>query len=116
TGIGADELYAEYFAVYGVNAPQPVPGAPIPASNVERPVPGQIDRGGVDPKPSPGSDSAPDSDTDPDTEPPAPDAGPGENVTGSTDSQVLAILAVMATLALGVALLIARRATRSKST
>ncbi len=112
TGIGADELYAEYFAAYGVDAPKPVAGAPIPASNVERPVPGEIDRGGVDPEPSRVPDSAP----DPDTEPAAPDAGPGENVTGSTDSGVLAIWAVMVTLALGAALTIARRATRSKST
>lgn len=116
TGIGADELYAEYFAAYGVDAPQPVAGAPIPASNVERPVPGEIDRGGVDSEPSPGPDSGPDSDPDPDTETPASDAGPGGNVTGSTESGVLAIWAVMATLTLGAALVGARRATRSKST
>ncbi len=37
TGIPAEQLYAEYFASFGVDAPQPVSPAPVPASNVDMP-------------------------------------------------------------------------------
>lgn len=37
TGIPAEQLYAEYFAPFGVGVPQPVSPAPIPASNVDKP-------------------------------------------------------------------------------
>jgi Peptidase MA superfamily len=37
TGIPADQLYAAYFASFGVAPPQPVSPAPIPASNVDKP-------------------------------------------------------------------------------
>jgi len=37
TGIPADQLYAAYFASFGVDAPQPVTPAPIPSSNVDLP-------------------------------------------------------------------------------
>jgi hypothetical protein len=37
TGVSAEELYADYFAGFGVDPPQPVSPAPIPASNVDLP-------------------------------------------------------------------------------
>ena len=36
-GVPAEQLYAEYFASFGVAAPQRVSPAPIPASNVDKP-------------------------------------------------------------------------------
>jgi len=37
TGITAEQLYASYFASFGVGPPQPVSPAPIPGSNVDKP-------------------------------------------------------------------------------
>lgn len=47
TGIGADQLYADFYAEFGVDPPQPIAPEPIAASNVDRPAAGEIDEGGV---------------------------------------------------------------------
>ena len=49
TGVTADELYAAYFADFGVDEPTPIEPDPIAASNVDRPTAGPVDPGGVDP-------------------------------------------------------------------
>ena len=43
----AEQLYAEFFAEFGVDAPAPIAPEPIPPSNVDRPVAGEVDEGGV---------------------------------------------------------------------
>ncbi len=112
TGTDADALYAEYFAAYAVDAPQPVAAAPIPDSNVDRPVPGEIDRGGVDPEPSAQPDSGLESAPDSDPDPLPPNAQPGEDATDSSNSGAFAVWAMLAILVFGVLLLIARWSTR----
>ena len=53
TGVTADELYAAYFADFGVDEPTPIEPDPIAASNVDRPTAGPVDPGGVDPDAEP---------------------------------------------------------------
>ena len=48
TGVGAGELYAAFYAEFGVDTPTPVEPEPIAPSNVDRPPPGEVDQGGVD--------------------------------------------------------------------
>ena len=67
TGVPAEELYATFFAEFGVEPPQPVEAEPIAASNVDRPASGVVDAGGVDPEPEPPPD-----DSTPNEEPAAP--------------------------------------------
>ena len=55
TGMPAEELYAGFYAEFGVDPPQPVEAAPIQPSNVDRPPAGEIDEGGVEPGAEPGS-------------------------------------------------------------
>lgn len=100
TGLPADELYATFFAEFGVDPPQPIRPDPIPASNVERPEPGSVDRGGVDPGAGPGP------------EPPPADPSPSEGPAAGDGAGVLVVLAMAAALAVGVAVLLARRAAR----
>jgi len=99
TGVGADELYAEYFAEYGVSAPTPIEPDPIAPSNVDRPPVGRIDDGGVEPG----------------AEPPPPPAAPGEDPdpvgTGSEPALVIG-LAVALTFAGTGAYLMSRRGAR----
>ena len=99
TGISADELYAEYYASFGVEAPAPIAPEAIAPSNVDRPSAGAVDPGGVDPgaEPPPG-EGTPSEEGEP--------AGGGSNVA-------LIALLVAAALAAGVvAVAVSRRAER----
>jgi hypothetical protein len=49
TGVPADELYADYYSSFGVEAPTPIAPKAIAPSNVDRPTAGEVDPGGVDP-------------------------------------------------------------------
>ncbi len=99
TGVPAEELYATFFAEFGVDAPQPVAAEPIPPSNVDRPPSGIVDEGGVDPD----AERPPD-ESAPNEEPTTPS---GENQLG-----VLVLLGVGAVMVIGAAVFIARRAGR----
>ncbi|HUF06267.1 MAG TPA: peptidase MA family metallohydrolase [Candidatus Binatia bacterium] len=100
TGVAAADLYAEYYAAFGVEAPSPISSDPIAASNVERPEVGVIDRGGVGP----------------DAEPPEP--VPGEApppVGGGSDAAFVIGLVAMTLVVATAAVLVARRAGRRAS-
>jgi hypothetical protein len=100
-GTTADELYAEYFARYGVEQPQPIVAEPIPPSDVDRPVAGPQDPGGVDPSAEPVGEPADRPDV----------ASPGEDdASGAADVAVVALLVAVIGLALIGAVLVARRA------
>jgi hypothetical protein len=104
TGVAADELYAAFYAEFGVEAPEPIAAEPIAPSNVDRPPVGEIDEGGVDP------------DAEPDEEPPAggpAPGGPSAPAEEAGDAGVLAVLAASVAIALGGAVLVARRARRA---
>lgn len=95
TGVPADQLYADFFSEFGVDAPEPVTPDPIGASNVDRPPSGVVDEGGVD---QPGTD---------------PDSTPGERLTPDDDVvPVLLLLVVAMAIAVGASLWVARRASR----
>jgi hypothetical protein len=100
TGVPADQLYDDFYAAYGVDAPQPITPQPIPASNVDRPEAGPLDPGGVD---------------TPATPPPG-DGTPGQDgAPGSGDPSaplVIGGLVLAGAAALGAALWLARRAAR----
>ena len=98
TGVSADELYAAFYAEFGVDAPTPVEPEPIAPSNVDIPEPGEVDPGGVDGGPS----AAPGE--------PAPAGPPGE--TAVQPWVVFIVLAVAVAIVALVAVLIARRAAR----
>ena len=61
TGVSAEKLYADYFAQFGVDPPQPVSPAPIPASNVKLPPQPAAPSGGPasEATPSPGASPLP---------------------------------------------------------
>lgn len=94
TGITADELYADFYAEFGVDAPQPIAPDPIGPSSVDRPPAGEVDSGGVD-----GGPSAP-----------SPSPSPAE----ANDSPVTLVLLLIAggIAVIGAAVLVARRAAR----
>lgn len=97
TGVSADELYAAFYAEFGVEAPTPVEPEPIAPSNVDIPEPGEVDPGGVDGGPSvaPGD--------------PAPTGPAG----GAVEPLVLVIVLAAAVAAVAlVAVIVARRAAR----
>ena len=101
TGISAEQLYADYFAEFGVDPPQPISPEPIGPSSVDRPAAGEVDPGGVDGAP---------------VEPPG-EAAPGED-TGSGDAGTIPLLIVLviAGIAAGVAAVaVSRRAERRAS-
>lgn len=101
TGVSADELYAAFYAEFGVAAPTPVEPEPIAPSDVEIPEPGEVDPGGVDGGPS----AAPGD--------PAPTGPPGE---AGVEPWVLLIVLLVAVAAVALlAVLIARRAARGAS-
>jgi hypothetical protein len=101
TGRTADELYAEFFAEFGVEAPEPISPEPIGASNVDRPAAGAIDEGGVE---AGGSEEEP------------PEAAPGERSEERADGPLVLVVLVVAVAAAGAgAVWIARRAARSSS-
>jgi Peptidase MA superfamily len=99
TGIAADELYAAYYAQFGIEAPTPVEPEPIPASDVDRPAAGEVDPGGVEggPEIAPG------------------EPAPGESAAADgVDAWVVFIaIAVGALVVAALAVLVARRAARS---
>ncbi len=97
TGRPADELYADFYADFGVDAPEPISADPIGSSTVDRPSAGEVDPGGVEGGPAAPPDAAPD---DPSGES-AEDAVP-----------LLAVLGVAAVLAVSGAVWVARRAAR----
>jgi Peptidase MA superfamily len=102
TGVPADDLYAAFFAGFGVDEPTPIEPEPIPASNVNRPVAGSVDPGGVDP----------------DAEPPPGEAVPGEDdpSTAASDVAVVILLGVGLAAAAGAAVAMSRRAERRSAT
>lgn len=59
TDTSADELYAQFYAEFGVEAPTPVTPEPILPSEVETPEAGEVDPGGVDQTPGPSAGSSP---------------------------------------------------------
>ena len=97
TDVPADELYAQFYADFGVDAPAPIEPEQIAASNVDRPAAGEIDEGGVIDEPAPPPDSAP---------------GESPSDDGASSLPVLLLLAAAAILAVGGALWVARRAQR----
>ncbi len=102
TGVGADELYAAFFAEFGVTEPAPIEPEPIAASNVDRPTAGTVDPGGVDPG----------------AEPPPGDAVPGEGEPSTSGSDVAVVVALGIGLAAAAAgaLAMTRRAERRSRT
>jgi hypothetical protein len=102
TGVGADELYAAFYAQFGVDAPTPVEPEPIAPSDVDIPEPGTVDPGGVVGGPS--------------AEPAEPAPGPAEPGGAAMEPVLLVIvLAVAIALVAVVAVLVARRAARAAS-
>lgn len=99
TGISADQLYADYYASFGVDAPTPVEPEPIAASNVDRPTAGEIDPGGVDPE----------AEEPPDEGAPRQDGEPGD---GGPAFALVALLAAGAIAAGAAAVAVSRRAER----
>jgi hypothetical protein len=101
TGLPADELYADFYAAFGVEPPQPVAVEPIPPSTVDRPPAGEVDEGGVDP------------DVEPPAPPPPDDSAPSEDpaAEGFPIGLVL-LLAAVAAAAVGAIVLVSRRAAR----
>jgi hypothetical protein len=96
TGVSAEQLYADFYAEFGVDAPAPIEPEPIAASNVDRPPAGQIDEGGVIDEPAAPPDSAPEQ------------RPPG----GGDPLPVVVLLAAAAIAAVGGAVWVARRAHR----
>jgi hypothetical protein len=99
TGITADELYADYYASFGVEAPTPIAPEPIAPSNVDRPTAGEVDPGGVDP----------------DGERPPGEGSPGEggeSEDGGSSIGLVVLLAAAAVAAGLAAVAVSRRAKR----
>ena len=99
TSVPAEQLYAQFYAAFGVDPPQPIAPEPIGPSTVDRPVAGEVDPGGVDG----GSTSEP-----------GGDPGPSDGVEPAAISPAVlgAILAAGAIAALLAAAWLARRAGR----
>ncbi len=95
TGVPADQLYADFYAEFGADLPQPIEPAAIAPSNVDRPPAGEIDEGGVS-----GGPVVP------------PDATPGEQPSAAADDwlPLALILGVAALAAVGGAVWVSRRA------
>lgn len=100
TGVPAEQLYDDFYAEYGVEAPRPITPLPIPASNVDRPEAGPVDPGGVD---------------TPATPPPG-EGTPGEGAGGDAErggsALVIVLLLGAGAAALGGAIWLSRRAAR----
>ena len=108
TGISADELYADFYEEFGVEAPQPVAVEPIPASNVDRPPAGEIDEGGVDPDAEPPTPRPPDEGS-------SPAEGEGEGETDGGAPGLVLLLAGGAAVAAVAVVLVSRRAARRET-
>jgi uncharacterized protein YndB with AHSA1/START domain len=99
TGLPAEQLYADYFAGFGVEPPQPISPEPIGPSTVDRPVAGPVDPGGVE--------------EGPDVEP--PDAAPAPGGADPDDPAAVPLvigLALAGSVAVAAAAFMARRAAR----
>lgn len=102
TGVPADDLYATYYAAFGAEVPTPVAAEPIAESEVERPMAGTTDAGGVDPDAEPRGDATP---------------GEGQpDRAAPSDLVVLSALAVGVVLAGTAAVLVSRRGARRART
>lgn len=102
TDMSADELYAAFYAQFGVDAPTPVEPEPIAPSDVDRPVPGEVDPGGVNggPVAAPG------------------EPAPGEPAPGTVLLQpwvLIAVIGASVALVAAIALVVSRRAARRAS-
>jgi hypothetical protein len=107
TGLAAEDLYASFYAEFGAAAPQAIQPDPIPPSNVDRPAPGSVDRGGVEP----GAERPPDDGAPSEEEPTS--GGSGEPVEEGMG--MLVLLGVAAIVGVGAAVLVARRAAGNAS-
>jgi peptidase MA superfamily protein len=96
TGVAADQLYADFFDAFGVEAPSPITAAPIAASDVDRPAVGEVDPGGVEPG----------------AEPPPVTTPVDDRADGGSDLVVLLALGLGVAAAVVVAVVVARRAAR----
>jgi hypothetical protein len=100
TGQSADELYADFYAEFGAEAPQPVEPEPIPPSEVEPPDPGVVDPGGVVSSPA--------------AQPSAPGTAAGGSGSGGPPSgALLAAVALAIAAAVVLAIWVVRRARRA---
>ncbi len=97
TGIAATRLYDDFYAAFGVKAPRPVTAAPPLPSNVKLPSGGLPTlSGGAAANPTPAANAAR-----------APGGG------GAADVAVFGVLGIAALLAIGLAVLVRRRAARA---
>lgn len=96
TGVPADQLYADFFDAFGVEAPSPITAAPIAASDVDRPAVGEVDSGGVEPG----------------AEPPPVTTPVDDRPHGGSDLLLLLVIGAVAATAVAVAVVVARRAAR----
>jgi hypothetical protein len=111
TGLPAEELYAAFFAEFGVDAPRPVEAEPIPPSDVDRPPAGEIDEGGVDAGQAPGATDAPGAGEEP--ERPPDEASPSEDdESASAAVGAVALLVAGIGIAAAAAVAVSRRARR----
>jgi hypothetical protein len=99
TGIPADELYADYYSSFGVEAPTPIAPGAIAPSNVDRPTVGEVDPGGVDP----------DAERPPDEGSPSEGGAPSG---GGFDVGLIVLLAAASAAAGLAAVAVSRRAER----
>ena len=111
TGLPAEELYAAFFAEFGVDAPQPVEAEPIPPSDVDRPPAGEIDEGGVDPGAEPSASEAPGGGGEPERPPDEASPSEGDESAGAAVG-LIALLVAGVTIAAVAAVAVSRRARR----
>ena len=102
TGLPADELYATFFAEFGVDPPEAIAAEPIAASNVDRPASGIVDEGGVDPE----------------AEPPPDESAPTEEPATVEDGSLLPAVVILlgAVVLVLAAVLLVRRSSRRSAT
>ena len=93
TGISAEELYADFYAEFSVDPPEPIAPDPIGPSNVDRPPAGEVDPGGVDGGPGV----------------PRPSTAP---VEGDNPLPLVVLIGAGGIAVVGAAVLVARRAAR----
>jgi hypothetical protein len=99
TEVPAEKLYADFYASFGADPPQPVAVNPMLPSTVDRPTAGSVDPGGV----PPGAEA-----------PPAGPASPSEPDRGS-DLPLVILLAAAGIGAIGLAIAMSRRADRRQA-
>ena len=97
TGVSAEQLYADYFASFGVPSPSAVEPAPILPSNVDKP-----------PQPEPASPQPAASST----EEPSPSSSPGEEPGSGTADATWLLLVGAAVVGVGIGAIVAVRRRR----